>query len=128
MSDSDGSSSKIKVVDRRWFTEEGDPRADRPVSAQPAARTVAPPPPAAQAAPPVTSREFVELVAILAEQAELMITGAEGLPPHPEEARRLIDCLGALEAKTRGNLSPEESQILSNLLYRLRSAFVQGRR
>jgi hypothetical protein len=65
---------------------------------------------------------------MLAQQAELMLTGAEGLPPHPEEARRLIDCLGALEAKTRGNLSREESQILTKVLYQLRSSFVQGRR
>jgi hypothetical protein len=40
----------------------------------------------------------------------------------------LIDCLGALEAKTRGNLSTQESQLLSNLLFQLRSAFVQGGR
>jgi len=65
---------------------------------------------------------------MLAQQAELMLTGAEGLPPHPDEARRLIDCLAALEVKTRGNLSLEESQIVSNLLYQLRSSFVQGRR
>jgi len=130
LSDSEGSSSKIKVVDRRWFTDDGDPRPDRPATTQPAARASVPPPPAAaaHATPPATSREFVELVAMLAQQAELMLTGAEGLPPHPEEARRLIDCLGALEAKTGGNLSLEESQILTSVLYQLRSAFVQGRR
>ena len=65
---------------------------------------------------------------MVAQQAELMLTGAEGLPPHPEEARRLIDSLGALEVKTRGNLSLEESQALSTVLYQLRSSFVQGRR
>jgi hypothetical protein len=128
LSDSEGSSSKIKVVDRRWFTEDGDPRSDRPASAQPAARAAAPPPPAARPAPPATSREFVELIRMIADQAALMIAGAEGLPPHPEQARMLIDCLGALEVKTRGNLSLEESQELSNLLYQLRSVFVQSRR
>jgi hypothetical protein len=139
VSDSEGSSSKIKVVDRRWFTEEGDPRPDRPASAQPAtegakaapvptAAKAAPVPAAAKAPPPSTSQDFIALVAMVAQQAELMMVGAEGLAPHPEEARRLIDCLGALELKTRGNLSPEESQILSNLLYQLRSAFVQARR
>lgn len=130
MSDSEGSSSKIKVVDRRWFTEEGDPRPDRPTGAQPAAAgaAAAPGPAPAKAPPPATSQDFVALVAMIAQQAEMMMVGAEGLPPHPEEARRLIDCLGALELKTRGNLSPEESQILSSVLYQLRSAFVQARR
>lgn len=130
MSDSEGSSSKIKVVDRRWFTEEGDPRPDRPAGAQPATAgaAAAPGPAPVKAPPPATSQDFVALVAMVAQQAELMMVGAEGLPPHPEEARRLIDCLGALELKTRGNLSPEESQILSSVLYQLRSAFVQARR
>lgn len=130
MSDSEGSSSKIKVVDRRWFTEEGDPRPDRPAGAQPAAGSAAaaPGPAPAKATPPATSQDFVAIVAMVAQQAELMMVGAEGLPPHPEEARRLIDCLGALELKTQGNLSPEESQILSSVLYQLRSAFVQARR
>jgi hypothetical protein len=130
VSDSEGSSSKIKVVDRRWFTEEGDPRPDRPPTAQPATEGVeaAPGPAAAKVPPPSTSQDFIALVAMVAQQAELMMVGAEGLAPHPEEARRLIDCLGALELKTRGNLSTEESQILSSVLYQLRSAFVQARR
>jgi hypothetical protein len=70
----------------------------------------------------------VELVAMLAQQAELMLLGAEGFEPHPDDARRLIDSLGVLEDKTRGNLSPEESKILSDVLFQLRGLFVQGRR
>jgi len=131
VSDSDGSSSRIKVVDRRWFTDDGDPRPDRPASAQPlpARGAAEPPPPAATSAPaPTTSPEFIDLLQMIGGQAELMLTGAEGLPPHPDQARMLIDCLGALEVKTRGNLSPQESQILSNLLFHLRSLFVQGGR
>jgi hypothetical protein len=57
----------------------------------------------------------------------LLELGAEGFEPHPDEARRLIDALGVLEAKTRGNLSPEESKILSDVLFQLRGLFVQGR-
>jgi hypothetical protein len=118
-------------VDRRWFTDDGDPRPDRPAGAQPpptGGAAAAPEPAAAQAPPPTTSREFLDLIQMIASQAELMLTEAEGLPPHPEQARMLIDCLGALEAKTRGNLSTQESQLLSNLLFQLRSAFVQGGR
>jgi len=131
VSDSDGSSSRIKVVDRRWFTDDGDPRPDRPASAQPPptrGTAAAPEPAAAHDPQPMTSREFIDLIQMVAGQAELMLTGAEGLPPHPEQARMLIDCLGALEVKTRGNLSPQESQILSSLLFELRRSFVQGGR
>jgi hypothetical protein len=136
--DAPGPSPKIKVVDRRRFTEDGVPRPDRPradVAAPNADAAVdqAPPPRAGDGsegreAPAATSREFVELVLMLGQQAELMLTGGEGFEPHPDEARRLIDALGAVEAKTRGNLSPKESRILGDVLYQLRSRFVQGPR
>ena len=137
MGDAGGPSPKIKVVDRRRFTEDGDPRPDRPRADASAPTTEAAdqvlPPQAAAAserhdAPPPTSREFVELVLMLGQQAELMLTGGEGFEPHPDEAKRLIDALGAMEAKTRGNLSREETRILGDVLYQLRSRFVQDRR
>jgi hypothetical protein len=146
----------IKVVDRRRFTTEGDPRSDVPRETGPAAGVepspspdVVPPSPApqderpsaqsepakdppeaptSQARPaPSTSRDFVELVASLAQQAEILLVGAQDLPAEPEQARRIIDYLAALESKTAGNVSPEEQQILSNVLFQLRALFVQGR-
>lgn len=62
---------------------------------------------------------------MLAGQAELLMVGAEGLPAQPADAQRLIDYLGVLETKTAGNLSKEEGQALSNILYQLRSLFIQ---
>lgn len=62
---------------------------------------------------------------MLAGQAELLMVGAEGLPAQPADAQRLIDYLGVLETKTAGNLSKEEGQALSNILYHLRSLFIQ---
>ncbi len=41
-----------------------------------------------------------------------------------EQARTLIDLLGVLEEKTRGNLTPEESSLLENILYELRMRYV----
>ena len=146
----------IKVVDRRRFTTEGDPRNDVPRESGPAAGVepppspeVAPPSPAppdqsqsfpseaatdpgvtptSQSRPaPSTSPDFVELVASLAQQAEILLVGAEDLPAEPEQARRIIDYLAALESKTAGNVSPEEQQVLSNVLFQLRALFVQGR-
>lgn len=40
-------------------------------------------------------------------------------------ARYSIDLLGVLEEKTQGNLSPEESRFLTDLMHNLRLAFVQ---
>jgi hypothetical protein len=65
------------------------------------------------------------LVAMLAQQAEILLAGAEGLPARPDEARTVIDFLGALEEKTAGNLSQEEQQLLSSVVYQLRSLFLQ---
>jgi len=148
VNDSEVSSKKIKVVDRRRFTEDGTLREDRPGEARKApAQTSAPsaesepspepdPTPEPGAAPEIdpslgsgpataTSQDFLELVAMLAQQAELMLMGAEGLEPQPDQAHRLIDYLGALESKTRGNVSAEEAQLLSNLVFQLRTMYVQ---
>ena len=135
---------KIKVVDRRKFTSDGDPRAESAASRDTNAPDRTPPP---SPEPPQTEAErtrqetqtpsapkgrgdesssrFLELVAMLAGQAELLMVGAEGLPAQPADAQRLIDYLGVLETKTAGNLSEEEGQVLSNILYHLRSLYLQ---
>lgn len=135
---------RIKVVDRRRFNDEGELRAEKtePQTTEPATESPArtekpavepdgvpksdsiPPPMSNQAQPPL----FIELVAMLAHQAELLLTGAEDLRAQPAEAKRFIDYLGVLEEKTRGNLSSDEAQALSNILYQLRAVFVQSHR
>ena len=135
---------KIKVVDRRKFSAEGDPVETPAPTAEEAAETAAPeaseppetrvaetPIPEPEAAPPPTfnrdepSQLFLELVTMLAGQAELLLVGAENLPAQPAEAQRLINYLGVLEEKTAGNLSEEESKVLSSVLYQLRTFFLQ---
>ncbi len=152
MSEADDGPRKIKVVDRRRFDETGDLRPDRPKSEkkpEPPSTTVPKPdrpkepiaggppttgqPPAAKAAgnadasqdQRATSPLFMELVAALAQQAEILISGGQGLPAQPAEAQRMIDYLSVLESKTRGNLSAEEQQILSNVIFQLRTLYVQ---
>jgi hypothetical protein len=44
--------------------------------------------------------------------------------PNIEGARQMIDILGILEEKTRGNLTVEERQLLEQGLYELRMRFV----
>jgi hypothetical protein len=46
--------------------------------------------------------------------------------PNLEGAARIIDILSMLQEKTRGNLIPEEAQLLDDLLYELRLRFVQA--
>jgi len=38
----------------------------------------------------------------------------------------MIDILALLEEKTRGNLSPEERQLLETILYELRLRFIEA--
>ena len=49
--------------------------------------------------------------------------------PHPldlETARHLIDVLGMLEHKTKGNLDEAEGKLLASLIYDLRVAYVDA--
>ena len=50
--------------------------------------------------------------------------GEEAPPADLEAARHLIDMLGMLQSKTRGNLTGEEVHLLENILADLRMQFV----
>jgi hypothetical protein len=52
--------------------------------------------------------------------------GGDVLAPDLETARHLIDVLGMLEDKTRGNLDESEQKLLQSLLYDLRVAYVDA--
>jgi hypothetical protein len=53
----------------------------------------------------------------------------EGHPVvRPDLAKHYVDLLGMLEEKTKGNLTPEESEMLGDVLHELRMAFVMTRR
>jgi hypothetical protein len=146
LSEPDEGSSRIKVVDRRRFDDRGDLRPDMPKlepkpvapplekAVEPAQSEAAPLKPETESQAPgskpagESSPPFLDLVAGLAQQAEMLMKGAEGLPAQPAEAQRVIEYLAMLESKTVGNLSGEEQQILSNVIYQLRSMFVQTNR
>jgi hypothetical protein len=50
------------------------------------------------------------------------------LPIDIETARHLIDVLGMLEQKTRGNLDEAEQKLIASLTYDLRVAFVDAQK
>lgn len=54
--------------------------------------------------------------------------GAEDLPMDLQAAKQIIDILGLLEEKTRGNLDESESKLLTSLLYDLRMKFVDAQK
>lgn len=76
-------------------------------------------------------QHFASLVVGLAAQAEQALGGnlPGGIPSGMtarDVARGLIDTLGMLEQKTRGNLSPDEQQLLTQALTQLRFRFVSS--
>src|SRR5712671_3926510 len=75
------------------------------------------------------------LYAYLVMQQSNMAMMLLGKTPHPETGKTLLDLdsaklfidqLEMLEAKTKGNLNPEEASLLKQTLMRLRLAFVEA--
>jgi len=80
------------------------------------------------------NQHFGSLILGLAAQASAALDGQ--LPPGAEAAgagnarqlaQALIDTLGALEEKTKGNLTPEEAQLLEQALTGLRFRFATAK-
>lgn len=85
---------------------------------------------AAKDAPPIPPPSFAEVINIVVMQAMAglgMLTGPGGerVPPDLELAKHYIDMLQVLEDRTKGNLTPEEKQLLDQVLYETRMIFVQ---
>jgi hypothetical protein len=77
----------------------------------------------------VPEGSFLNLLNMLAVEAAMHLgmiqpQGQDPLPVDLESARHLIDMLGMLQAKTRGNLTAEEDSLLENILADLRMQFV----
>ena len=100
------------------------------------AAKVAPPPPPGQASPGAAPKagaanpNFMGLVESLATQA-LMFMGAVRDPMtgavHQDmgQAQQMVDMLGMIEEKTRGNLTKEEADMLKQVLDEVRMHFVR---
>ncbi|OLC94185.1 MAG: hypothetical protein DMG35_06590 [Acidobacteria bacterium] len=132
----------FRVIDRRPFTSEGELRKDvveeqERETKREAAKT--PPAPAGETKAPVTPPPvetpkrlgaFENLVRMLGQNAA-MVLGAYADPQtgqpmiDPEAARELIDMLDALHEKTKGNLAPEEENLLLDLLGKLKMTYVE---
>jgi len=134
----------FRVIDRRPFTSEGELRKDVVVEqereakqeASKASKTAPAPEPAkAPAPPPITDAPkrlaaFENLLRMLGQNAA-MVLGAYADPRtgqpmiDPDAAREFIDMLDALHEKTKGNLAPEEEDLLLDLLGKLKLTYVE---
>lgn len=132
----------FRVIDRRPFTAEGDLRKEvveeeEREAKREAAKTPPAPADASKAAPPTPPAEtpkripaFENLVRMLGSNAA-MVLGAYADPRtgqpmiDPEAARELIDMLDALHEKTKGNLAPEEDNVLLDLLGKLKMTYLE---
>jgi hypothetical protein len=131
MADPDKKSS-FTVTDRRGFDASGDAKADTPASPAPMEEK----PPTEAAAPPEPPRtlppaDFATLVLSLGSSAVMYLGEAPGPdgkkpPRNLPMAKHAIDLLTVLEEKTKGNLPPEEGQILESLLFDLRLRYVES--
>lgn len=118
----------FKVTDRRGRLEEVKVKPDpapKPEAAAPGSRSG-----------PETrgGLDFSSFILSVGASALMAMGGAHvpGLPLQGSappvdlaQARELIDLLGMLEEKTKGNLSPEESELLQQTLYTLRIKFIE---
>jgi hypothetical protein len=133
----------FKVIDRRPFTAEGEIRKDvveeqereakrEEVKAErekaAAAAANADGKPAADA--PKKSPAFENLIRMIGSNAA-MVLGAYADPNtgqpmiDPDAAQELISMLDALKDKTKGNLAPEENEMLLDLLGKLKLTYLE---
>jgi hypothetical protein len=115
----------FEVRDRRFKEKPDDDKAPSPKadSATPESR----PSPEKKHRGPI---RFSDFIFSLSTSALIQM----GVEPDPrtnapqldlEQASELIDLISLLEEKTRGNLTPDETAFLSNILYMLRMKYVE---
>ena len=133
--------SGFKVIDRRPFTAEGEVRKEvveeqereakrEEVKVQAAAKEAESQAAATPADTPKKIPAFENLVRMLGSNAA-MVLGAYPEPNSgqpmvdPDAARELIDILDALLVKTKGNLAPEEENMLVDLTGKLKLTYLE---
>lgn len=99
------------------------PTSTEPTSTEPTSSSSEP-----ESGETLPTASFSVLVTSLATQAVAMmgqIPGEDGQPiVELDHAKHFIDTLGVLEDKTKGNLTPDEAALLTNVLHELRLLFV----
>jgi hypothetical protein len=137
MEESEDKEKGFKVQDRRRFSAEGEARSDQPEESAATAERPPPPPPAQEEAvqkpsahAPNVEINFSMFLISLSTQA-LTALGEMTDPTTGKQdrdldaARQLIDILGVLRDKTRGNLDQDEKNLIEAILFDLRMKYVE---
>jgi Domain of unknown function (DUF1844) len=138
----DNKDEGFKVIDRRPFTADGEIRKDvveeqereaRREEVKAEAKAAANAHAEAAKTPAETPKKlpaFENLIRMIGSNAA-MVLGAYADPNtgqpmiDPDAARELIDMLDALQQKTKGNLAPEEDEMLLDLLGKLKLTYLE---
>lgn len=143
----DAENQGFKVNDRRRFASDGTARSEAPEPeppGEPASESASQakaeeateakfPPHEGSEGSGLPPPDFSSLLLSLAANAQ----AALGIAPDPisgkleknlAQAKSVIDLLGVLEEKTKGNLSQEEARLLEALLYELRMRYVENQK
>jgi hypothetical protein len=80
-----------------------------------------------QALPPIDFHTFILSLGSSALLHLGELDGPDGLPSEPDLplAKHTIDVIAMLQAKTQGNLTPPEANLVESLLYDLRLRYVE---
>jgi hypothetical protein len=125
MSEEDRSERGFVVIDKRGSGGEKAAATEEP-------KAPAAPEQASQAPREYPKPDFAALVVSLGSSALFHLglvadpTTGEAGPPDLPLARQTIDLVDILQEKTRGNLTPEEEQLLQSLLTDLRMRYVEA--
>jgi Domain of unknown function (DUF1844) len=116
------------IIDEDWKSQV---QAEKEAAQRPAAQAETPreakPAPGDMPMPPAS----LELLATTLATEAMMALGQLPHPQtgqavyQPQQAKFLIDTIGVLYDKTKGNATAEESQLLDQLLHQLRMAYVE---
>ncbi len=142
----DSPEKTVRVVDRRWFTAEGELR-DLPKEPAAGAGQPQPSPTQRESVPEVCPPDdaptrtrgetagvkhdlgLVDLIDALAQPAAALLSGQlPGRGRDLEGARYYIDLLGVVRSRMGAPLSTEETRYLDDVLFQLRSLFVAATR
>ena len=133
MVDEKDSPRGFRVTDRRRFSEEGEAREDeglRDAEPESAPEPDLQPPPKGASPAPEEPVSFSSFLLGLSTQALLHLGEIEDPASGRVErdlgaAKHVIDILGILQDKTKGNLEQAEEQLLDAVLYDLRMRYVE---
>lgn len=127
MGDEKDNSKGFKVEDKRRFTQEGEAKEGSPTEAK---REPTSQPRPSEKLPPI---DFTVFVLSLASSVQVHLglvanPGSQKIEKNLSLAQQTIDILGLLQEKTKGNLTPEEGQVLQSVLSDLRLQYVEAKK